>query len=72
MLKIRLLLLITALVAVSFLSTTCAKINKDQPCGTLNINNNNEALFKDSNGNCYYIDNQTGKQVYIANSTCNC
>ena len=63
-------LLILVFVIASFLFSTCAKINKDQPCG--NYNGTNEILYKDSSGNCYYIDDNTGKHIYVTNSTCNC
>lgn len=35
-------------------------------------NGTNQVLYKDSNGNCYYLDDATGKKVSVPNSTCNC
>ncbi|WP_448699799.1 hypothetical protein ACFGVR_22040 [Mucilaginibacter sp. AW1-3] len=64
-------LLFAGMLFTIFLSiAACTKVNKDQPCGT--YNGTNQILYKDSNGNCYYLENESGKKVSVPNSTCNC
>ncbi|WP_139113064.1 hypothetical protein [Mucilaginibacter sp. PPCGB 2223] len=59
--------------AIALLAVTaCTKVNKDQPCGTYQYQNVTEQLFKDSNGNCYYIDGTTGQKTMVPNSSCGC
>ena len=63
---------IILLLAFILSAPACAKINKDQPCGTYQNQTVTEQLYKDSNGNCYYIESTNGQKVMVPNSTCNC
>ncbi len=67
----RYLLLLIAVLLMGINSlTSCAKINKDQPCGTYQNGATVEQLYKDGNGNCYYIDRNNGNHISVA--TCGC
>ena len=59
------------LLVVLFFSVSISGCNKndfdDTPCGEYN----DEPLFKEPGGKCYYIDS-SGQQIYVAESNCNC
>jgi len=66
------LMLSIVLLAFVLSAPACTKVNKDQPCGTYQVQTVTEQLYKDSNGNCYYVDPASGQKVMVPNSTCNC
>jgi len=68
----RKLLFLLPIGAFLMLTTSCTKVNKDQPCGTYQNQNTLEQLFKDSNGNCYYIDGTSGQKTMVPTSSCGC
>lgn len=61
--------IIALLVGVICLYSRCAKISTDQPCGNTT---DNQQLFKDADNKCYYVDQNTHKNVYVDKSLCNC
>jgi len=66
------LMLAILLLAFILSAPACTKVNKDQPCGTYQNQNVQEQLYKDSNGNCYYVDPANGQKVSVPNSSCDC
>ena len=62
---------IRILLAVIFFSLTISGCNKNEFDDTVCGDFNNEPLFKEPGGKCYYINNK-GIQVYVAESDCNC